>query len=246
MWWSIHQCRHKLQRALAAVRIDCDYYRRGDPDCKYGWKLAADLSMAVPCRRWGRATSFSRKPPWLPPCRTLKSTIKPSNQSVAVAGDTAIYQVTLTPRPIFTTNISLSCSNLPSAAACNFTNNPATLSTTSGATSTLNLTTTARPIVTPAASLSYATFLCYLADDSGIDAARNRRRPSSPTDRRNFDDVCSLYASCCYCRRAVSPPRRLLSVERPPGLIRSRSRPRRVAIQRAAPSRWLFRKTIGE
>jgi uncharacterized repeat protein (TIGR01451 family) len=77
--------------------------------------------------------------------------IRPSNASVQVAGGTATYQVQLTPNPVFTTNISLACTGLPTASQCNFTGNPVTL--LGPGSSTLNITTTARPVVTPAASL---------------------------------------------------------------------------------------------
>ena len=73
--------------------------------------------------------------------------VSPSNR-VVTAGDTANYTVQLTPHPIYATSISLSCSNLPTGASCNFTNSPATLNSTSGVTSTLNITTQPRPIVT--------------------------------------------------------------------------------------------------
>jgi len=74
--------------------------------------------------------------------------VSPNNQTIAAAGDTAPYTVQLTPHPIYATSVSLSCSNLPTGAACNFTNSPATLNSTSGITSTLNITTQPRPIVT--------------------------------------------------------------------------------------------------
>ena len=77
--------------------------------------------------------------------------VTPPNGSVPVAGGTAIYQVSLTPNPVYTTNISLACTGLPTASQCNFTNNPVTL--LGPGSSTLNITTTARPVVTPAASL---------------------------------------------------------------------------------------------
>jgi hypothetical protein len=75
----------------------------------------------------------------------------PSNQSVPVAGDSATYTVQLTPHPFYSSSITLSCSNLPSGSSCNF--NPSssnTLQSTSGATVTLSIPTTARPITTPA------------------------------------------------------------------------------------------------
>ncbi len=73
--------------------------------------------------------------------------ISPSNQSV-VAGNTASYQVTLTPVPLYSSQISLTCSGVPAAAACNFTNSQVTLPGASPGSSTLNLTTTVRPINT--------------------------------------------------------------------------------------------------
>jgi hypothetical protein len=77
--------------------------------------------------------------------------INPSNNSVAAAGDTATYQVQLTPNPVYGTSIALACPGLPLASACNFTSNPVSLQ--GPGSSTLNITTTARPVVTPAASL---------------------------------------------------------------------------------------------
>jgi hypothetical protein len=79
--------------------------------------------------------------------------ISPPNFSVPVAGSTASYSVQLTPHPIYPSSINLSCTGLPTAAACNFTSASMTLQSPGPATSTLNITTTARPVVTPAASL---------------------------------------------------------------------------------------------
>jgi uncharacterized repeat protein (TIGR01451 family) len=75
--------------------------------------------------------------------------VAPPNGSVLQAGDTATYQVQLTPQPVYGTSIALACTGLPVGAACNFTSNPVTLA--GAGSSTLNITTTARPIVTPAA-----------------------------------------------------------------------------------------------
>ncbi|MFZ0860876.1 MAG: SBBP repeat-containing protein [Candidatus Sulfotelmatobacter sp.] len=77
--------------------------------------------------------------------------LTPSNNSVPVAGDTATYQVQLTPHPVYGTNISLACAGLPTASSCNFTSNPVSLQGPGA--STLNITTTVRPIATPIASL---------------------------------------------------------------------------------------------
>ena len=78
-------------------------------------------------------------------------TVTPTNGSVPVAGDTATYQIQLTPHPVYGTNISLACTGLPSASACTFTTNPVSLQ--GPGSSTLNITTTARPVTTPVSSL---------------------------------------------------------------------------------------------
>ena len=77
--------------------------------------------------------------------------VTPSNNNVQVAGDTAVYQVQLSPHPVYGTNISLACTGLPTASSCNFTTNPVTL--VGPGSSTLNITTTARPVTTTTASL---------------------------------------------------------------------------------------------
>ncbi len=87
----------------------------------------------------------------------------PSNVSVS-AGQTATYQVQLSPHPVYGTNVSLSCSNVPTAASCNFTpSNSISLLGSSPASATLNLTTTPQSIITASArsgrSHLYAVFL---------------------------------------------------------------------------------------
>jgi len=78
--------------------------------------------------------------------------INPPSASV-VAGNTASYQVTLSPTPVFTSSVSLTCSGVPTASSCNFTSTSVTLAGSSPGTSTLNITTTARPVFTPGAAL---------------------------------------------------------------------------------------------
>ena len=87
----------------------------------------------------------------------------------------------LTPHPVYGTSISLACTGLPAGAACNFTSNPVTLQ--GPGSSTLNITTTARPIVTPAASLLtrqfYAIWLVVpglTLLGVGVGGERRRRR----------------------------------------------------------------------
>ena len=77
-------------------------------------------------------------------------TVSPTNNSVPVAGDTATYQVQLTPHPLYTSAIAISCSNLPTQVGCNVSpSSSITVESTSGATATLSLTTTARPLPNP-------------------------------------------------------------------------------------------------
>jgi uncharacterized repeat protein (TIGR01451 family) len=107
----------------------------------------------------------------------------PSNQTVPVAGDTATYTVQLTPHPFYSSSITLSCSNLPAGTSCNF--NPSssnTLQSTSGATVTLSIPTTARPITTPASLFPKSTrfYAVWLTLPGlaifGIGGTRRRRR----------------------------------------------------------------------
>jgi hypothetical protein len=71
---------------------------------------------------------------------------------------------------------------LPTGATCNFTSNPVTLPGASAGSSTLNITTTARPVITPAASLLtrhfYAIWLAVpglTLLGAGIGSSRRRR-----------------------------------------------------------------------
>ena len=104
--------------------------------------------------------------------------VTPPNQSVAVAGDTAVYQVQLTPNPVYVPSIALTCSGAPTGAACSFTTSSVTLQGGPGA-STLNLTTTPRPITTGSLmnrmGQFYAALLLPGLAFVGI-GSRNRRR----------------------------------------------------------------------
>jgi uncharacterized repeat protein (TIGR01451 family) len=104
--------------------------------------------------------------------------INPADNSVP-AGQTAQYQVVLSPHPVYSSKITLACSNLPPGAACNFTNSPVTL--LGPGSSTLNITTTARPIIPPVTSLLtrhfYAVWLALPGLTLlGVGAGSNRRR----------------------------------------------------------------------
>ncbi|MGA9507478.1 MAG: SBBP repeat-containing protein [Candidatus Sulfotelmatobacter sp.] len=73
--------------------------------------------------------------------------ILPSSQTV-VAGNTATYSVFVSPSESFGANVSLSCSSLPVGASCGFTPSSLTFNGPGQQSSTLNVTTTVRPIST--------------------------------------------------------------------------------------------------
>lgn len=108
--------------------------------------------------------------------------LSPINQSVPVAGATAVYQVQLTPHPLFTPSINLSCTGQPSAATCAFSPTSVTMQGASGSTSTLSISTTARPIVTPAVLLfprfwfALGLFIPGMVVMLGIGSGSRRRR----------------------------------------------------------------------
>jgi uncharacterized protein DUF11/beta-propeller repeat-containing protein len=82
------------------------------------------------------------------PVTDFSVTPNPSTQTV-VAGNSATYQVEVTPLPTYGNKVSLSCSaGLPQGTACNFSTNPVSLPSTTPVSSTLTITTTARPVTT--------------------------------------------------------------------------------------------------
>ena len=118
--------------------------------------------------------------------------VSPSNQSIAVAGDTATYSVQLTPHPLYTSSITVSCSGLPSASTCSPSTSPVSLTSSSGSAVTLSVHTTPRPVTPPAASIFtrrfYAIWL-ILPGMALVGAGGNRRR------RRIFGilTLCTLF-----------------------------------------------------
>lgn len=108
-------------------------------------------------------------------------TANPPSFSVANAGATAQYNVQLAPNPVYGNSIALSCSGLPPGAACSFTTTPVTLVGTSPGGTVLNITTTARPVNTPASLWTprrfYAVWLSMPALALiGVGLGRDRRR----------------------------------------------------------------------
>lgn len=73
--------------------------------------------------------------------------ITPSSQTV-VAGNPATYSVLVNPSLTFGANVSLSCGSLPVGASCGFSPSTLTFNGPGSQSSTLSLTTTARPVVT--------------------------------------------------------------------------------------------------
>jgi hypothetical protein len=71
--------------------------------------------------------------------------VLPNGQTVS-AGNTASYTVQVTANPVFASSISLGCSSAPVGATCNFGSNSINLTSTNSASTSLNVTTTARPV----------------------------------------------------------------------------------------------------
>ena len=76
--------------------------------------------------------------------------VGPTNFTVPSAGSTATYQISLQPNPVYAGSISLACTGLPQGATPAFTTNPVNLQ--GPGTSTLNITTMVRPVVTTSLS----------------------------------------------------------------------------------------------
>ena len=77
----------------------------------------------------------------------------PNSFTVPEAGDTATYQVELTPHPVFGNSISLNATGAPTGARAVFSQNSVSLANSGSGGAILSISTTARPIVTPGASL---------------------------------------------------------------------------------------------
>jgi uncharacterized repeat protein (TIGR01451 family) len=92
----------------------------------------------------------------------------PSNVSIP-AGQTATYQVQMAPHPVYGTNVSLSCSNVPTSASCNFTpSNSISLQGSSPASATLNLTTTPQTIITASSRSGWRSFYAVFLGVPGL------------------------------------------------------------------------------
>ena len=103
--------------------------------------------------------------------------VSPRNVAVPVAGATATYTVQLNPLPVYAASITVSCSGLPAASTCS----PKTVSllNASGASVGISVTTTARPVTTPTASLFTRRFYALWLMIPGmalVGVGGNRRR----------------------------------------------------------------------
>jgi hypothetical protein len=143
----------------------------------------------------------------------------PSSATILQAGDTAVYQVTLTPHPVYSSSVSLTCTGAPIGAGCVFSPTSVTMPDVSPAGATLSITTTARPIPVPTASLGagrhvYAIWLFVPGLALlGLGAGSSRRR------RRIFGImmlcfVFSLLLVLPSCSHSTTPP---VAAGTPPG-----------------------------
>lgn len=105
----------------------------------------------------------------------------PNNFTVLAAGDPATYQIELIPHPVYGTPISLSANtgNIPGVHT-SFSSASVSLASSSSGGSTLTISTTPRPIVTPAASLLSRHFYAVWLGIPGLAliglGAQGRRR----------------------------------------------------------------------
>jgi uncharacterized repeat protein (TIGR01451 family) len=110
----------------------------------------------------------------------------PSAFAVPAAGDSAFYTVTVTPLPVYGANVSLSVTGLPGATKSSFSAPSVALTGESPISSTLTVSTTARPInignLRPGRGALYAAFLAFpaitfLGFGAGFgEAGKSRRR----------------------------------------------------------------------
>ena len=175
--------------------------------------------MAARCRRSGRATSFWRRPRYPRRCPITLSLSVPPTAAWRSAGDTASYQVQLTPHTAllqqYLAGSAPACPRGPRA-----TSRRSRSRCRGPGSSTLNMMTTARPVVTPAASLLTRHFYAlWLAVPGltllgvGVGSDRRRRR------------ILGMLMVCALFRPAAAAagvqyhePRRPRSAERLPGI----------------------------
>ncbi len=105
----------------------------------------------------------------------------PAQQTIT-AGQNTSFNVTLTPMPSYTATVSMTDSGLPTASTGTFTTSSVSMSGTSQATTTLNISTTARPVTTGSLFRSHAFYATWLPVGGlsllglGVGASKKRRR----------------------------------------------------------------------
>jgi uncharacterized repeat protein (TIGR01451 family) len=127
-------------------------------------------------------------------------TAGPNSFAINNAGDSARYTIQLTPHPIYSGSIALTCTGLPNASSCPFTTSPVTLPTTSPGATTMTITTTARPVVTTRVNrLSGRFFAIWLSLPGlalvGFGAGGRRRRR-----------IAGLFLMCFLCGLLLLQP----------------------------------------
>ena len=105
----------------------------------------------------------------------------PNSFTVPAAGQSASYQVLITPNPVYGTSIGFGCTGAPTGATCAFSPTSVTPVGASPSSIALTISTTARPVITPAASLNIRHFYAiWLAVPGlafvGVGFGRDRRR----------------------------------------------------------------------
>jgi uncharacterized repeat protein (TIGR01451 family) len=93
--------------------------------------------------------------------------VTPSAFAVPAAGDSASYTVTVTPQPVYGASVALSVSGLPGASKSSYSSPSLNLTNPAPISSTLTVSTTARPInigsARPGRGALYAAFLAFPA-----------------------------------------------------------------------------------
>ena len=105
----------------------------------------------------------------------------PAQQTVT-AGQNTSFNVTLSPNPSYTATISMTDSGLPTASTATFTTSSVPMSGTTQATTTLNISTTARPVTTGSLLRGHTLYATWLPVGGlsllglGVGASRKRQR----------------------------------------------------------------------
>ena len=131
--------------------------------------------------------------------------ILPSSQTV-VAGNTATYSVFVSPSLTFGSNVALSCSSLPAGASCGFTPSTLTFNGPGQQSSTLNVTTTVRPISTISSTRWSSPFYALMVPGVALFGMGCKRRRSRLLGLFLLWTVFSLIVLLPACSKAKEQP----------------------------------------